>query len=125
MIIHEKDSLKTAWAFIYHRNKIDYAMLRFDDSVSVYNGKNKVDTLINVASGVIETSLYKTVLDANGSPMLLNELADVYAWGIAFFGLQKGDAFKVIYERFEVNGEPAVMENIRIPSYFFGVYINS
>jgi murein DD-endopeptidase MepM/ murein hydrolase activator NlpD len=116
-IIHEKDSLKTAKAFIYHTNKIDYTMLRFEDSVQVYNGKNKVDTIIEVASGVIETSLYNSIMDANGSPMLVNALADVYAWEIDFFGLQQGDAFKVIYERFEVNGEPAGMGKI-ISSWF-------
>jgi murein DD-endopeptidase MepM/ murein hydrolase activator NlpD len=116
-IIHQRDSLKTAKAFIYHPNKIDYVMLRFEDSVKVYNGKNKVDTITEVATGVIETSLYNAIMDAGGSPMLVNELADVYAWEIDFFGLQKGDAFKVIYERFEVNGEEAGIGKI-ITSWF-------
>jgi murein DD-endopeptidase MepM/ murein hydrolase activator NlpD len=116
-IIHERDSMKTAKAFIYHPNKIDYVLLRFEDSVKVYNGKNKVDTLTQVATGVIETSLYNAIMDAGGSPMLVNELADVYAWEIDFFGLQNGDAFKVIYERFEVNGEEAGMGKI-ITSWF-------
>jgi murein DD-endopeptidase MepM/ murein hydrolase activator NlpD len=80
-------------------------------------GKNKVDTLTQVATGVIETSLYNAIMDAGGSPMLVNELADVYAWEIDFFGLQNGDAFKVIYERFEVNGEEAGMGKI-ITSWF-------
>lgn len=111
-IIHQKDSLKTAKAFIYHPNRIDYVMLRFEDSLKVYTGKNKVDTIIEITSGVIETSLYNTIREADGSPMLVNELADVYAWVIDFFGLQKGDAFKVIYERFEVNGEDAGMGRI-------------
>ena len=52
-IIHENDSLKTARAFIYHPNRIDFTMLIFDDSVIVYNGKNKVDTIVEVATGVI------------------------------------------------------------------------
>ncbi len=111
-IIHDRDSLKTARAFIYHPDKINYMMLRFDNGVSVYSGKNKVDTIIERTSGVIETSLYNCVVDAGGSPMLVNELADVYAWVIDFFGLQRGDAFKVIYERFEVNGEDAGMGKI-------------
>ena len=111
-IIHNKDSLKTAKAFIYHPNRIDYVMLRFEDSLRVYNGKNDVDTIVEIASGVIQTSLYKTVLEASGSPVLVSELADVYAWVIDFFGLQKGDAFKVIYQRYEVNGEDAGMGRI-------------
>jgi murein DD-endopeptidase MepM/ murein hydrolase activator NlpD len=116
-IIHQKDTLKTAKAFIYHPNRIDFVMLRFEDTIRVFNGKNKVDTILEVTSGVIETSLYNTIIDADGSPMLVNELADVYAWAIDFFGLQKGDAFKVIYERFEVNGEDAGMGKI-LASWF-------
>lgn len=111
-IIHENDSLKTAKAFIYHPNPIDFVVLMFGDSVSVFNGKNKVDTIIEVASGIIESSLYNSIMAAEGSPMLVNELADVYAWEIDFFGLQKGDAFKIIYERFEVNGQDAGMGKI-------------
>jgi len=111
-IIHENDSLKTARAFIYHPNRIDFTMLIFDDSVRVYNGKNKVDTLVEVAVGIIETSLYNSIMESGGSPVLVNELADVYAWEIDFFGLQKGDAFKIIYERFEVNGQDAGMGKI-------------
>jgi murein DD-endopeptidase MepM/ murein hydrolase activator NlpD len=116
-IIHENDTLKTARAFIYHPNPIDFVMLQFDDSVHVHNGKNKVDTLVEVSNGIIETSLYNTIMAAGGSPLLVNELADVYAWEIDFFGLQKGDAFKVIYERFEVNGQDAGMGKI-IGSWF-------
>jgi murein DD-endopeptidase MepM/ murein hydrolase activator NlpD len=116
-VIHENDSLKTAKAFIYHPNTIDFVILKFEDSVQVFNGKNKVDTIVEVTSGIIETSLYNCILESGGSPMLVNELSDVYAWEIDFFGLQKGDAFKVIYERFEVNGQDAGMGKI-IASWF-------
>jgi murein DD-endopeptidase MepM/ murein hydrolase activator NlpD len=111
-IIHEKDSLKTARAFIYHPNKIDYTMLKFDDHVKVYKGQNQVDTIEEVSTRVIETSLYNAIVESNGSPLLVNRLADVYAWEIDFFGLQKGDAFKVIYKRYEVNGEDAGLGEI-------------
>ncbi len=116
-LIHENDSLKTARAFIYHPNPIDFMMLKFDDNVKVHVGRNKVDTIRELAIGIIETSLYNSIMEAGGSPMLVNELADVYAWEIDFFGLQKGDAFKVIYERFEVNGQDASMGKI-IGSWF-------
>ncbi|NJN24519.1 MAG: peptidoglycan DD-metalloendopeptidase family protein [Cyclobacteriaceae bacterium] len=116
-IIHESDSQKTARAFIYHPNPIEFVMLQFGDSLSVHNGRNKVDTILEVSSGVIETSLYNTILQDGGTPLLVNELADVYAWVIDFFGLQKGDAFKVIYERYEVNGQDAGMGRI-IGSWF-------
>ncbi len=117
-IIHQRDSLKTAKAFIYHPNKIDYVLLRFEDSLHVYNGKNVVDTIIETSTGVISTSLYNAIIESGGSPLLVYELSEVYAWVIDFFGLQKGDAFKVIYERFEVNGEDAGMGRI-LGSWFY------
>jgi murein DD-endopeptidase MepM/ murein hydrolase activator NlpD len=102
-IIHDRDSLNTAKAFIYHPNAIEYVMLEFGNSVSVVKGMHAVDTIIEVATGVIETSLYHAMMASGGSPLLVNDLADVYAWEIDFFGLQKGDAFKVIYEKYMVN----------------------
>lgn len=112
-VIHFRDSLKTARAFIYHPDLVNYVVMEFGDSLYVYKGQHKVDTLMKTATGVIETSLYNTVKDAGGSPVLVNELADVYAWEIDFFGLQKGDAFKVIYEEYEVNGQDAGMGKIQ------------
>ena len=106
-IIHKKDTLKTARYFIYKPNPIDYVMLEFGDSVIANQGKNKVDTLLQTLSGIIEYSLYQAVVDSGASPLLVNNLADVYAWEIDFFGLQKGDQFKVFYERYMVEGEQA------------------
>lgn len=112
-ILHEKDSLKSAKSFIYQPNAIDYVILHLDDSVSVEAGQNPVDTLRNTISGVIETSLYNSMMDAGASPQLVNELADVYAWEVDFFGLQTGDSYKIIYDSYEVNGEFAGLGNIQ------------
>jgi murein DD-endopeptidase MepM/ murein hydrolase activator NlpD len=112
-IIHGRDSMKTAMAFVYHPNAINYVMLKFGDSLQVFHGMNKVDTVAQVTSGVIESSLYNTVVEDGGSPLLVSELADVYAWAIDFFGVQKGDAFKVMYDRYEVNGETAGLGPIK------------
>ncbi len=116
-IIHEKDTLKTARFFIYKPNAIDYVMLEFGDSVMAIQGKNKVDTMLVTLSGIIEYSLYQTVVDSGASPLLVNNLADVYAWEIDFFGLQKGDQFKVFYEKYMVEGEQAGIGPIK-SAYF-------
>ena len=36
--------------------------------------------------------------ESETNPFLAVELSDIYAWAIDFFGIQKGDQFKVIYE---------------------------
>ncbi len=106
-IIHDRDSLRTARGFVYHPNLIDYVAVHLDDSIEVVQGKNKVDTLTRVLTGTINSSLYMAVMEGGGSPVLVMELSDVYAWAIDFFGLQAGDCFKVIYTTYEVDGVEA------------------
>jgi murein DD-endopeptidase MepM/ murein hydrolase activator NlpD len=36
--------------------------------------------------------------------LLVGELSDIFAWTVDFFGLQKGDSFKVIYEELSIDG---------------------
>ncbi|MEL7531920.1 MAG: peptidoglycan DD-metalloendopeptidase family protein, partial [Bacteroidota bacterium] len=112
-VIHPIDSNQNECTFVYHPNAIDYVALRLEDSVSVYRGQNPVDTLQHSLSGVINTSLYESIIDAGGSPLLVNKLADVYAWAIDFFGLQAGDCYKVVYESFAVEGEAAGLGDIK------------
>jgi murein DD-endopeptidase MepM/ murein hydrolase activator NlpD len=106
-VIHPVDSSQEGWTFVYHPNPIDYVALHLADSVSVVKGQHPVDTVYHSLAGVITTSLYESVLESGGSPVLVNELADVYAWEIDFFGLQAGDCYKVIYTTHEVKGKAA------------------
>ncbi len=117
-IIHDKDSMKTARYFIYQPNPIDYVMVKLGDSVIANPGKNRVDTLFQTLTGTIEYSLYQTVVDHEASPLLVNNLSDVYAWEIDFFGLQKGDQFKVFYEEYEVKGQPAGIGPIKAAWFY-------
>jgi murein DD-endopeptidase MepM/ murein hydrolase activator NlpD len=42
----------------------------------------------------------------NGTdPNLANELSEIFAWTVDFFGIQKGDSYKIIYEQLRVDGE--------------------
>ncbi|NJO68764.1 MAG: hypothetical protein HC830_05325 [Bacteroidetes bacterium] len=36
--------------------------------------------------------------DQGINPLVALQLSELYAWNIDFFGLQKGDAFKVVYD---------------------------
>lgn len=41
---------------------------------------------------------------SNTSPQLAMKLSDIFGWTIDFFGLQKQDEFRVIYEQEYVDG---------------------
>ena len=104
-VLCKKDSIEKAQYFIYEANAIDYIVYDISDSLIIYKGKRKVTTKINTASGKIKSSLYQTLDDAGVSTVLAIEMADVYAWTIDFYRIQKGDWFKVVYEEKFVDGK--------------------
>ncbi|MGE0561422.1 MAG: peptidoglycan DD-metalloendopeptidase family protein [Flavobacteriales bacterium] len=100
-----KDSLGKAQCFIYEPNAFEYVVFDLRDSIQVYKKKKEIKKEIKTASGVITSSLYKTLQDANISPVLAIELSNVYAWAIDFYRIQKNDWFKVVYEEKSVEGK--------------------
>jgi murein DD-endopeptidase MepM/ murein hydrolase activator NlpD len=57
------------------------------------------------SSGTIETSLWDAMIVGNLHPTLVNKMSEIFAWTVDFFGLQKGDNFKVIYEELSIDGK--------------------
>ncbi len=111
-VICTTDSAHKAKCFIYHPNEIDYVLFNLEDSLSVKLEHKKVVTKEKTFAGVITSSLYNTMVDNGASPVLANALADVYAWQIDFFAIQKGDNFKVLYEEKQVDGKAVGMGRI-------------
>ena len=94
----EKDSMQTVRYFVYVDNAIDYYVFDLGDQVSVKRNSKEVVSDYKIASGTIATSLWVSMDDKGINPELSNELSDIFAWSIDFFGLQKGDSYKIIYE---------------------------
>lgn len=65
------------------------------------------------AEVTIKNSLWVDMTDAGVSPLLVSDLSDIYAWTVDFFGLQKGDRFKVLYEEKVVDGEVIAIDTVR------------
>jgi murein DD-endopeptidase MepM/ murein hydrolase activator NlpD len=76
-----------------------------DDSLYVYRGQKAVERKKREVSGVINSSLYETLAENDISPALAVRMADIFAWSVDFYRIQKGDKFKVIYEEDFVQGE--------------------
>lgn len=93
-----KDSLKKAEIMVYQIDKINFVVYDLRDSAIVTKGEKPTITKVRTASGVINSSLYLSMIEADVNPLLANELADIYAWTIDFYRIQKNDKFKVIYE---------------------------
>ncbi|NRD19084.1 peptidoglycan DD-metalloendopeptidase family protein [Winogradskyella eckloniae] len=94
----EKDSLPSPKTFIYQTDPVNYVVINLKDSIYAYTNKKPVTFIEKTATGVIESSISKTLEDKGLSQKLAYKMADeIYAWTIDFRRLQKGDRFKVIY----------------------------
>lgn len=111
-VLCSNDSLGEAQCFIYEPNATDYVVFDFRDSLVVYRGKKSVTTALKKVSGVINSSLYQTLADDGINTVLAIEMANVFAWTIDFYQIQKGDWFKVVYEERSIDGKPIGMGKI-------------
>lgn len=91
--------------FVYQPNVVDYLVVDLRDSVVATMHQKPVTTAINSVSGLIESSLFESLIKAGANTSLAVEMAEVYAWSIDFYKIQKGDQFKVIYEERMVDGK--------------------
>ena len=117
-ILSSKDSLNTPQVFIYQPNKIDYVVVSLTDSLWAEKKSKAVKIKEFEAEGIITSSLSKTMEKQKLSPLLSNELSEIYAWTIDFFRLEKGDNFKIIYSAKYIDDSIYVGLN-RIHSAFF------
>ncbi|APG65669.1 peptidase M23 [Tenacibaculum todarodis] len=103
-ILASKDSLNKAQVFIYKHNKIDATIINFKDStINAYTYKKPIKTVEKKIMGVVNSSFSVTMDNLGLRGNLTNEVADIYAWTLDFFKLQKGDTFKIIYEEKFIN----------------------
>ncbi|MAZ01476.1 MAG: peptidase M23 [Flavobacteriales bacterium] len=105
-VFSTKDSLSRGEIFIYEINYVDYILFDFRDSLNISLMQKEVETKNKYCSGVVETSLWASIVDSsNLSPALLMKMSEIYAWTIDFFRLEKGDKYKIFFEEKFVEGE--------------------
>ena len=72
------------------------------------------------ADVTINSSLWADMRNAGVSPELILSLSDIYAWTVDFFGLQKGDRFRVLYEERMCEGEVVAVDTVRYATFTRG-----
>jgi murein DD-endopeptidase MepM/ murein hydrolase activator NlpD len=106
-VLVTRDTLNKPDYFIYnHDPRVSY-LFSLKDTLAIYRHDAEIIRTLRYSSGTISSSLWEAAQENNLNPNLSAELSEIYAWTIDFFGLQKGDKFKVIYEE-EFIGEESV-----------------
>jgi Membrane proteins related to metalloendopeptidases len=101
----DRDSIARARYMVYEHDPTTCFVFSFNDSLNITPFRKEIKSEIKYSSGTIETSLWDAMINGGLHPSLVVELSEVFAWTVDFFGLQKGDNFKVIYEEFFIDGK--------------------
>ncbi len=104
-LLKSEDSSHQLAYMIYEKNRVDYVVFQFVDSLQIWEGSKEVQHVLDTVSGVVESSLWMALNEKNINPQLAMELSDIYSWTIDFFGIQKGDHFKVYFEHLIVEDD--------------------
>lgn len=114
-----KDSSQLQY-LVYEQDKISSVVFRCTPPFEAWACEKEVVTSQRFADVTINASLWVDMQNAGVSPLLILSLSDVYAWTVDFFGLQKGDRFKVVYDEKSVEDEVIAVDTIRTAQFIRG-----
>ena len=104
MILSSKDSLEEAKVFIYKNDKIRATVVDFKDSITkAHTYLQPIKTVEKIVEGKIYSNLSNAMDSLHLSANLTYSVADIYAWTLDFYKLQKGDSFKLVFEEKYIN----------------------
>lgn len=98
---------------VYWQDRVNGVVFKCTAPYSVWKVARPVVTEHRYADVAISSSLWNDMLAAGVSPLLILSLSDIYAWTVDFFGLQKGDRFRVFYDEKTCDGDVIAVDTVR------------
>lgn len=111
-VLYTKDTNETPSYFIYEIDKKSHLLLSLKDTLFAEIFNKEITTTKKYAEVSINSSLWNDVQNAGIPGLMAIKLSDIYDCTIDFFGLQKGDSFKVVYDELEYDGDYMSLGNI-------------
>jgi len=102
----DTDSIGRARYLMYEHDPTLIYIFSFNDSLNITPFKKEISKVIRYSSGTIETSLWESMIAKGMLQELAGELSEIFAWTVDFFGLQKGDSYKIFYEELFIDDKP-------------------
>lgn len=112
LFFSKRDSLAPPRFFVYEEDPKSYVVFDLCGDLAVSRGENPAEWRTQTVCGRVESSLWVAMQGCNTSPLLAVTLSHIFGWTIDFFGLQKEDEFRVIYEQEYVDGK--ALDNFHI-----------
>ena len=117
---YTQDSVPQLVYLVYQHSVTDFIVFHFEDSLHVEQYTKPTTLKTRQGEFVVETSLWHAIIDANMNMTLALQLSDIYAWTVDFFGLQKGDRFRVYYDELFVDTVSIGISKIHAACYTRG-----
>ena len=112
-----KDDAQGADYFIYEPNVYEYVVFHLKGDLKVERVERPVQKEVRTADGVLESSLWQTMVDNGLSYELTAKMEDALQWSIDFHHLQKGDEFRLVFEENKIDGEQVGVGNVYAAYY--------
>ncbi len=105
---------------VYDRDRMNCVVFDCQAPYGAWVYEKPVTHLDRYADVTISSSLWNDMRAADVSPLLILSLSDIYAWTVDFFGLQKGDRFRVLYQEKLCDGEVVAVDTVRYAVFSHG-----
>ncbi len=115
-----RDSLAEIVFFVYEEDPKSYVVFDLRGDYEVRRGQNPVEWKRKEVRGEVESSLWMAMQEMGTDPRLAVVLSNIFGWTIDFFGLQKQDEFRVVYEQEVVDGKSLQNFNVLGASFRHG-----
>lgn len=106
LLFSSSDSIAKPFYFIYEKDPLSYVVYELKDSINIRVEEYPREGRYELYGNIINKSLWYSLTENGKSPALAMSLADVYRWNIDFYGIQRGDSYKVFYSEDYVSGSP-------------------
>lgn len=117
---YTQDSVPQLVYLVYQHSVTDFIVFHFEDSLHVEQFTKPTNVKTRQGEFIVETSLWNAIIDADMNMTLALQLSDIYAWTVDFFGLQKGDRFRVYYDELFVDTVSIGISKIHAACYTRG-----
>lgn len=117
---YPKDGSGKLAYLVYEKDRTSYVLFTLTGELAVEVFSKDIATEVDYVEVEIVNSLWQDVIDAGAPALLAIKLADIYAWTIDFFGLQKGDSFKAVFEKTICDGQILNVENVLYSEFTHG-----
>ena len=104
--ISEKDSTSAMRYFVYEESPKTYITFDITNNCHPTRNEKPSEWRQGEAAGKVKSSLWVAMQENGASPQLAVMLSHIFGWSVDFFGIQKGDEFRLIYEQEYIEEKP-------------------